>query len=142
MSQEIINVLNYLGEQLGVAIDWTAENVWPQVMDILGRYRLLEMISSGLMIVAEIAMIVFGLIVAIKCIKANVKIRATKEDNFWWYRGYSSTWMSGAGVTLVIMAAFFGIGALFMIPFDIGDLLRWAIVPEIQYLEMLKGLMG
>ena len=142
MSQEIINVLNYLGEQLGIVIDWSAENVWPQVMDILGRYRLLEMISSGLMIIAEIAMIVFGLIVAIKCIKANAKIRATKEDNFWWHRGYSSTWMSGAGTTLVIAAAFFGFGALFMIPVDIGDLLRWAIVPEIQYLEMLKGLMG
>ena len=142
MSQEIIKVLDYLAQQLGVAIDWSAENVWPQVMDILGRYRLLEMISSGLMIIAEIAMIVFGLIVAIKCIKANAKIRATKEDNFWWYRGYSSTWMSGAGTILVIVAAFFGIGAMFMIPIDIGDLLRWAIVPEIQYLEMLKGLMG
>ena len=142
MSQEIIKVLDYLAQQLGVAIDWSAENVWPQVMNILGRYRLLEMISSGLMIVAEIAMIVFSLIVAIKCIKANAKIRATKEDNFWWYRGYSSTWMSGAGVTLVLVAAFFGGGALFMIPIDIGDLLRWAIVPEIQYLEMLKGLMG
>ena len=142
MSQEIINVLNYLGGQLGIAIDWTAENVWPQVMDILGRYRLLEMISSSLMIIAEIVMIVAGLIVAIKCIKAYTKIRATKEDNFWWYRGYSSTWMSGVGVTLAIVAAFFGIGALFMIPVDIGDLLRWTIVPEIQYLEMLKGLMG
>ena len=142
MSQEIIKVLDYLAQQLGVVIDWSAENVWPQVMDILGRYRLLEMISSGLMIVTEIAMIVAGLIVAIKCIKANAKIRATKEDNFWWYKGYSSTQLSGAGTTLVIVADFFGIGALFMIPVDIGDLLRWAIVPEIQYLEMLKGLMG
>ena len=142
MSQEIINVLNYLGEQLGIAIDWTAENVWPQVMDILGRYRLLEMISSGLMIVAEIAMIVFGLIVAIKCLEAHAKIRTTEEDNFWWHRVYLSTCLSDAGMALVIVAAFFGIGALFIIPTDVGELLRWAIVPEIQYLEMLKGLMG
>ena len=142
MSEEIIKVLDYLGAQIGIVIDWSAENVWPQVMDILGRYRLLEMISAGLVIVAEIAMIVFGLIVAIKCIKANAKIRATKEDNFWWYRGYSSTCMSGAGTTLVIVAAFFGIGALFIIPTHIGELLRWVIVPERQYLEMLKGLMG
>ena len=46
MSQEIINVLNYLGEQLGIAIDWTFENVWPQVMDILERYRLLEIVGN------------------------------------------------------------------------------------------------
>ena len=142
MSQEIIKVLDYLAQQLGVVIDWSAENVWPQVMNILGRYRLLEMISSSLMIVAEIAMIIFGLVVAIKCIKANAKIRATKEDNFWWYRGYSSNCLSGAGITLALTAAFFGIRALFIVPADIGELLRWAIVPEIQYLEMLKGLMG
>ena len=142
MSQEIIKVLDYLGSQIGVAIDWSAENVWPQVMNILGRYRLLEMISSSLMIIAEIAMIIFGLIVAIKCIKANAKIRATEEDNFWWHRVYLSTCLSNAGMTLVIVAAVFGISALLIIPNDVGELLRWAIVPEIQYLEMLKGLMG
>ena len=141
MSQEIINVLNYLGEQLGIAIDWSAENVWPQVMDILGRYRLLEIISTAMWIFAEVAAIIFALVVSIKCIKANNKIRITKEDNFWWYKGYSTTWLSGAGATLVLAAVFFG-GALFMIPINIGDLLRWVIVPEIQYLEMLKGLMG
>ena len=48
MSQEIINVLNYLGEQLGIAIGWTSENVWPQVMDILGRYRLFELATTGI----------------------------------------------------------------------------------------------
>ena len=35
MSEEIIKVLDYLGEQLGIVIDWSSENVWPQVMDIL-----------------------------------------------------------------------------------------------------------
>lgn len=142
MSQEIINVLNYLGEQLGIAIDWTAENVWPQVMDILGRYRLLEIISTAMWVLVEIAALVFALIVAVKCIKANGKIRATEEDNFWWYRGYSSTWMSGAGFVLTIIAAVFGFVSLFILPMDVKELLRWAIVPEIEYLEMLKGLMG
>ena len=28
MSQEIINVLNHLSEQIGIAIDWSSENVW------------------------------------------------------------------------------------------------------------------
>ena len=54
MSQEIINVLNYLGEQLGIAIDWSSENVWPQVMDILGRYRLFELATTGIWLVIEV----------------------------------------------------------------------------------------
>lgn len=141
MSQEIINVLDYLGEQLGIAIDWSAENVWPQVMDILGRYRLLELVTTSLWLFAEVIMIICALIVVIKCIKANAKIRATKEDNFWWYRGYSTTWMSGAGTAIIITTAILGIVSLISFPMDVGKLLKWLIVPEIKYLEMLKGLM-
>ena len=142
MSQEIINVLNYLGEQLGIAIDWSAENVWPQVMDILGRYRLLEIISTCMWIFAETIFVVISLIAIVKCIKANARIRKNKEDNFWWYKGYNSTWMSGAGTIITILSAVFGGSSLFMLPMDVGKLLKWIIVPEIQYLEMLKGLMA
>ena len=139
MSQEIINVLNYLAEQLGIAIDWTSENVWPQVMDILGRYRLMEIVSTSLWLFAEAAMIVFGLVVVTKCIKANAKIRATKEDNFWWYKGYSTIWMSGAGTIVTAIALAFGVASLIYFPTSIGELLKWFIIPEIKYLEMLKG---
>lgn len=139
MSQEIINVLNYLGEQLGIVIDWSSENVWPQVMDILGRYRLLEIISTCMWIFAEAAFIVISLIAIIKCVKASARIRKTKEDNFWWYKGYSTTWMSGAGAIITILSVIFGSFFLIALPMDITKLLKWLIVPEIQYLEMLKG---
>ena len=142
MSEEIIKVLDYLGEQLGIAIDWTSENVWPQVMDILGRYRLLEIIFTCMWIFAETVFVVVSLIAIVKCLKASARIRKTKEDNFWWYRGYSSTWMSGAGAIITILSAVFGGSSLFMLPMDVGKLLKWIIVPEIQYLEMLKGLMA
>lgn len=142
MSEEIIKVLDYLGEQLGIAIDWSAENVWPQVMDILGRYRLLEIIFTCMWIFAETVFVVVSLIAIVKCLKASARIRKTKEDNFWWYRGYSSTWMSGAGAIITILSAVFGGSSLFMLPMDVGKLLKWIIVPEIQYLEMLKGLMA
>ena len=139
MSQEIINVLNYLGEQLGIVIDWSSENVWPQVMDILGRYRLMEIVYSCLWIVIQSAFIVYALVVFVKCFKANDKIRTTKQDNFWWYSGYASNWLSGAGASLVITAIISGIISLCMLPMEVGDLLKWLIIPEVKYLEMLKG---
>ena len=139
MNQEIINVLNYLGEKLGIAIDWTSENVWPQVMDILGRYRLLEIVFSCLWIVVQAAFIVYALVVLVKCFKASVNIRVTKQDNFWWYSGYSINWMSNAGAVLVITAGIFGLTSLCILPIKVGDLFKWIIVPEIKYLEMLKG---
>lgn len=142
MNQEIIKVLEHLAQQLGVAIDWSAENVWPQVMNILSRYRLLEIIFTCMWIFAEAVFVVISLIAIIKCFKASARIRNTKEDNFWWYRGYGTTWMSGTGTIITILSVIFGGSSLFMLPKDIDKLLRWIIVPEIQYLEMLKGLMG
>ena len=139
MSQEIINVLNYLGEQLGIAIDWSSENIWPQVMDILGRYRLLEIVYSCLWIVIQSTFIVYALVVFVKCFKASDKIRTTKQDNFWWYSGYTSNWLSGAGAVLVITAIISGVTSLCMLPMEVGDLLKWLIIPEVKYLEMLKG---
>ena len=141
MSQEIINVLNYLGEQLGIAIDWSSENIWPQVMDILGRYRLMEIISSCLCITIQAISVAYALVVLVKCFKANVKLKATKQDNFWWSSGYTSNWLSSAGIILVITAGFFGGASLCTLPMKVSDLLKWLIVPEIKYLEMLKGLM-
>ena len=69
MSQEIINVLNYLGEQLGIAIDWSSENVWPQVVDILGRYRLFELVTTGIWLVIELAMLILPRLLLRVCLK-------------------------------------------------------------------------
>lgn len=61
MSQEIINVLEYIGGKLGIALDWTSENIWPQVLDILGRYRILQIVISGIWLaVALIALVVLS----------------------------------------------------------------------------------
>ena len=125
MSQEIINMLNYLSEQLGIVIDWTAENVWSQVMDILSRYRLLEIINNCLLVIGEIGMVIFAIIVFTKSAK-----------------GYSTIWGTGFGMALMIAAGFLGIISLISVPMEIIDTLKWIIIPEIKYLEILKGLMA
>ena len=49
MSQEIIAVLEYIGEKLGIAIDWTAENVcrklW-QFSEDIEFLKLLRVVSG------------------------------------------------------------------------------------------------
>ena len=143
MSQEIISVLNYLGEQLGVAIDWTSENVWPQVMDILGRYRLMEIINMGLWMVFELSVVLIAVIVFIKGAKAYKTVNKTKESNFWWDRLYDgSIELSFEGSFLMVIMGFAGVAFLVAFSVGIGEILKWIIVPEIKYLEMLKGLMA
>ena len=69
MSQEIIKVLDYLSAQIGIAIDWSSENVWPQVMDILGRYRLFELATTSFWIVVEIAMLILRSLLLRVCLR-------------------------------------------------------------------------
>lgn len=142
MSQEIINVLNYLGEQLGIVIDWSSENVWPQVMDILGRYRLFELTTTGIWLVIELAMLIFAALAFKSMFKNYMAFKRSDETNFWWFKSYGSARLTGfgvAGLAAGILCVVFGLIGL---PHDVEELFKWAIIPEIPYLEMLKGLMA
>ena len=140
MSQEIINVLNYLGEQFGIAIDWTSENVWPQVMDILGRYRLFELVSTGFWLIMDVVMVFGAFLILKRMAKDYMKIKADQEDNFWWRKRYGDNELTGFGWALLIISLLLGMISVISIPIDIGEMFKWFIVPEIKYIEMLKGL--
>ena len=45
-SEEIINVLDYICKKLGIAIDWTSENVIPYTQDLCARYIQYEIFTS------------------------------------------------------------------------------------------------
>lgn len=142
MSQEIINVLNYLGEQLGIAIDWTSENIWPQVMDILGRYRLFELATTGIWLVIELAMLIFAALAFKSMFKNYMAFKKSDETNFWWFKSYGSACLTGfgvAGLSVGILCTVFGLIGL---PVDIEELFKWVFIPEIQFLELFKTITG
>ena len=142
MSEEIIKVLDYLGEQLGIAIDWSSENVWPQVMDILGRYRLLELVTTGIWLVIELAMLIFAALAFKSMFKNYMTFKKSGDANFWWFNNYSSACLTGFGAVGLIVGILCTVLGLVRVPIDIEELFKWAIIPEIQYLEILKGLMA
>ena len=142
MSEEIIKVLDYLGEQFGIAIDWSSENVWPQVMDILGRYRLFELATTGFWLVIELVMLISAAFAFKSMFKNYLTFKKSGETNFWWYKIYGSACLTGFGAVGLAANIVCTIIGLVGISVDIEELFKWAIIPEIQYLEMLKGLMA
>ena len=64
MSGEIINVLNALCEKLGIVVDWTGENVLPQI-EMLGKnYVSYEFASSAMwLIISGVLMLIVTVIV-------------------------------------------------------------------------------
>lgn len=144
MSQEIITVLEYIGEKLGIVIDWTSENIWPQIMDILGRYRILQIVVNAIwLVVALIALVVF-IMIWIKIYKAYLACSKNKEDNFWW-NWSDFTYSTDSTVALYIMALISAFAFVFIVPTLIcmaNNILEWLIIPEIQFLELFKSITG
>ena len=133
MSEEIIKVLDYIGDKLGIAIDWSSENVWPYVMDVLGRYRIMEIVINAIWVV-----VLIGMTIAMITLLCKSTRLALIEKRGLWHDDY----LDGPSV-LAIVTWILGVVAIcIMIPFVIvcsNNILNWSIVPEIQYLNMLQS---
>ena len=139
MSSEIINVINCICDKIGIAIDWTAENVWPQVMDVLGRYRAMQLIVSAIWIIASIGIVAIFVALWIKAIAAHGRALKECKSNIWWYYNtYSKSVSVNGALPLIICSVFIGSLVLLLFVASADEFLKWLLVPEIKYLEMLK----
>ena len=142
MSQEIINVLEYIGGKLGIAFDWTSENIWPQVLDILGRYRILQIVISGIWVAVALIVLVVFICLWIKIFKAFLTCANNKKDNLWWTHYGNHIDCTGFSFTAIILTA---IALFLIIPtliIEPGEILKWVFIPEIQFLELFKSITG
>ena len=130
MDNKVIEVLDYMGEKLGIAIDWTAENVMPQVTELMGRYKVYAIVENGIHII--MLMILVALIGVF--LKIMFKGIATKSlDNFW----YDMSW-STDGILPIFITGILVVAAGFIIYTAIDhifNIAKWALVPEIQFFE-------
>ena len=73
MSNEIIKILDAVCDKFGMAIDWTAENVMPQVEQIGEHIVQYELWSSSLWTMLALVVLIVGTIVCGKKIKSAFK---------------------------------------------------------------------
>lgn len=142
MSQEIIKVFDYIGEKLGIAIDWTQENVMPYLEDLVGRFVKLNIIEDIIGIVCW-GLIVIGCIVgAIILLNGYRKIQsATDEISTMYWKSWkridgSMRWdMTPFGSATMFISI---VGLVFGVPFlgvCISELIKWIYIPEFQIAE-------
>ena len=65
VSDQIIEVLNYLGRQLGITIDWTADNVLPYVNTLCEKFIAWEISTSWMWIGIMGALVILSFAAAI-----------------------------------------------------------------------------
>ena len=64
VSSEIIEVLDYLGEKFGIAIDWTSNNVLPYLQTLVDKFIKWE-ISTSIVWIVIAAFVIVAMIVLI-----------------------------------------------------------------------------
>lgn len=60
MSEEIIKVLDALGEKFGIAINWTSENVMPYLQQLCSKYITYEIVTSVVWLLVGICSLFVG----------------------------------------------------------------------------------
>lgn len=69
MSDEIIKILDDLGQRFGIVIDWSSENVMPYLKDLMSRYINYEVMTSIAWIVIGAILLICGIIFTIVAVK-------------------------------------------------------------------------
>ena len=81
VSSEIIEVLDYLGEKFGIAIDWTSNNVLPYLQALVDKFIKWE-ISTSIVWIA-IAAFVIAMIIILMNLKTFRKINEDTYGMLW-----------------------------------------------------------
>ena len=132
MSDEIIKVLDNLGQRFGIAIDWTSENVIPYLQNLFDRYINYDIFINILeMSILLVLTIVFG-ILSYKWLKK-------------WNKENEKQWLERNEKVLYILITFVSIFGILLLldlilfPYGIDSLLKDIYIPEVRILELIKG---
>ena len=126
-NNQLVELLKELANQMGIAVDWTSQNIRPYIIDIMGRLARYEIFTS----VIWILFFVIVILIASKLLRMSYKNLKDEENWTWdeeWF-GYSAIVLGG----VILFASF----CIIIQCYDIGEAIY---TPEILLIEQLKSL--
>lgn len=138
-SEQFKDIFNMLCEKIGIAIDWTQDNIVPYVMELCKRFVILNVVEEAIWLVSGIAAVVIVGFLSKKLFKDYRKCASTREDTFWWERFCGDVSPKNGTFIVFIVGGVALIFGLIAIPCSISELLKWAIVPEVQLIKEITS---
>lgn len=118
MSDEIIKLLDDLGQRFGIAIDWSSENVLPYLQDLVRRFTTYEIATSIMWLTIGMIFLLAGIIFSIKIVKSeNRDIHS-----------------------LILFTVILAVIGIVMIMCQISDIITCCTIPEKMILEYIQYL--
>ena len=122
VSSEIIEVLDYLGEKFGIAIDWTNNNVLPYLQALVDKFIKWEISTSILWI--AIAIFVIAMTITL------VNLKGSREIN---EETYGMLW---------VLAGLLILGFFVVICVQIFDIIECNVFPEKVLYDFIKVMLN
>lgn len=143
VSQQIIEILNALSEKVGVAIDWTAENILPQLKVICEHFIHYKLITTGIGVGIATLSIIVSIIAALYILSQyNSFIRTGQQNLFFKIDNLNICRVRNTTICIFAIAfisSAIGIGYLF---YGIPILIQCTVCPELVILDYLKDMLG
>ena len=142
MSEEIIKVFDYIGDKLGIAIDYTQENIQPYLEDLWHRFITYEIVINSLHFVGSLIITLICLYFILRFFKAKKKAYNGEIDSLFYQETSNSYYnyveLCDSGIVIIIISCtlflIFGISTIF----QLSDLVELLIIPEKFILELVK----
>lgn len=134
MSEEIIKVLDDLGQRFGIAIDWSSQNVLPYLQDLSARFIGYRNISAIIWIVVSVIMFIVTGIVLKVVLKYIGKYYDSLDSHL-----YDEDRVLAKGVAWFI-AGIFIFAFILVITLNIRGLIQNICLPEATIIEYIQSL--
>lgn len=135
VSEQIIQVIDALCEKLGIAIDWTSENVIPYIETLCGKLISYEIGTS-------IAWMVIWVVLSVGCMVATKKFypvfkNGLEEDK----TNYDIGW-SLASVFSIIALAIIHLTTIIVVGTQVMDIIKCLTFPEMYVFEYVQNIIN
>lgn len=125
---EIEKAIDKIAEKFGIVVDWSQDNIYPYIRDILQRYRTASIVQD----VVTIVLLALGTILATLALKYIFK-----QDRKYIISADADDFISAVAIAVCI------VWLLIFVPVTIAniyDMTGWIFVPEVQFVKELSKL--
>lgn len=129
MSEEIIKVLDELGNKFGIAIDWSNKNIVPYLQDLMTRFISFKNAQAIIWVIISLIVIGLSIFGIIKLTKWNKSDEFNKYDEDMVFV-YSFLY----AICMILIFAF-----LITATFNINGLFQNIFIPELSIIDYIQG---
>ena len=133
-SEQIIQIIDALCEKLGIAIDWTSENVIPYITTLCGKLINYEIGTSIAWMVIWLALSIVGIVI-------TKKLHPTFKKRIEEQRNYEIGWTIGWVFTIVGLVMI-NLITICVIVVQIMDIIKCIAFPEMYVFEYVQRIIN